>query len=131
MSSTLGLILGSSILRKQVVAITGLAMVGFVIAHLAGNITLFLGPTAFNNYAHKVQSLAPLVWTMRIVLITAVILHVALTLALQAEQLEGGPKLGHPHHGLFRSSYHRLLSPPSFRFHLRCQGWPSIRHRRP
>ena len=94
MSSTFGLILGSSILRKQVVAITGLAMAGFVIAHLAGNITLFLGPTAFNNYAHKLQNLAPLVWTMRIGLIAAVLLHVALTLKLV---LENRAARGRPH----------------------------------
>jgi len=85
-------ILGSSILRKQLVAVTGLAMIGFVIAHLAGNLTIFLGPDAFNEYAHKLQSLGPLLWVMRSGMIAAVVLHVSLTLTLVFENRSARPQ---------------------------------------
>ena len=49
-------ILLSSVFRKQVIAITGLAMVGFVVAHLSGNLLIFAGPEVFNAYAHALPS---------------------------------------------------------------------------
>lgn len=48
----LGATLGSSIGRKIVNGVTGLAFVGFVIGHLIGNMLLFVGPGPFNDYAH-------------------------------------------------------------------------------
>ena len=39
----------SSVFKKQLVAITGLILVGFIIVHLAGNFIIFLGPDAFNH----------------------------------------------------------------------------------
>ncbi len=50
-------ILGSSVGKKAITGLTGLALVGFVIGHLVGNLTLFLGPDAFNGYAHFLESL--------------------------------------------------------------------------
>lgn len=85
MASNFKALLGSSIFRKQVSALTGLAMVGFVIAHLSGNLLIFAGPEAFNAYAHKLASLGPLLWVMRFGLIICVILHVAITLTLAKE----------------------------------------------
>ena len=40
-------------------ALTGLMLIGFLIAHLAGNLTLFAGDggTAFDAYAHSISSL--------------------------------------------------------------------------
>lgn len=92
MNSTMGFILRSSILRKQLIAVTGLALVGFVIAHLAGNATFFFGPTAFNDYAHKMQSLGPLLWIMRGGLITVATVHVVFTLALVYENRRARPR---------------------------------------
>jgi succinate dehydrogenase / fumarate reductase cytochrome b subunit len=55
---------------------TGLIGVGFVIGHMAGNLLTFRGPEAINAYAHFLQSTGELLWIVRLVLITAVILHV-------------------------------------------------------
>lgn len=85
MASNFKALLGSSIFRKQVSALTGLAMIGFVIAHLSGNLLIFAGPEAFNAYAHKLASLGPLLWVMRFGLIICVVLHVAITLTLAKE----------------------------------------------
>ncbi len=45
-----------SITSKQIVAVTGLMLIVFVIAHLAGNLFIYGGPQAFNGYAEKLVS---------------------------------------------------------------------------
>ena len=47
--------LSSSIGKKQLIAISGLAMVGFLVVHLLGNFLMYLGPEAINSYAKKVK----------------------------------------------------------------------------
>ena len=51
--------LKSSIGKKQIVATTGLLLVGFILGHLAGNFFIYLGPEAFNGYAKKLAGLRP------------------------------------------------------------------------
>jgi len=48
----------SSVGKKVITGITGLLLVGFVIAHLVGNMTLFIpdGGHAFNAYAHFLET---------------------------------------------------------------------------
>jgi succinate dehydrogenase / fumarate reductase cytochrome b subunit len=65
----------TSIGAKAVVAITGLALVGFVIVHLLGNLQIFLGPDALNAYAKKLSSLPALVWAVRIGLLVVFVTH--------------------------------------------------------
>lgn len=50
-------LLSSSIGRKFVMGLTGLLLCGFLVAHLAGNLKLFAGAKAFNEYAHFLHSL--------------------------------------------------------------------------
>lgn len=73
---------GTTVAQELLVAVTGLAMVGFIFGHLLGNFLIFKGPEAFNAYAHHLQSLGPLLWAARIGLITALVLHVWTTVAL-------------------------------------------------
>jgi succinate dehydrogenase / fumarate reductase cytochrome b subunit len=47
----------SSVGKKVITGITGLALVGFVIVHLLGNLTLFIGAEAFNSYAYFLEHL--------------------------------------------------------------------------
>lgn len=44
-----------SVGKKLLVALTGLALSGFLGAHLAGNLLLFAGPDAFNGYARRLE----------------------------------------------------------------------------
>jgi succinate dehydrogenase / fumarate reductase cytochrome b subunit len=44
--------LSASVGTKIVIGLTGLALVGFLIYDLAGNLLVFLGPEAFNSHAH-------------------------------------------------------------------------------
>lgn len=84
--------LRSSVFRKQVIAVTGLAMVGFLVAHLSGNLLIYAGPDAFNSYAEKLHALGPLLWVMRIGLIVSVALHVWLTITLVLENRKARPQ---------------------------------------
>ena len=90
MSSNLSTVLKSSIFRKQLSALTGLALVGFVIAHLAGNLFIFMGPEAFNEYAHSLQEMGhgKLVWIMRSGLFVAFLIHIIVTLSLAWENTQ-------------------------------------------
>ena len=49
-------LLSSSIGQKFVMGVTGLLLCGFLVAHLAGNLLLFLGAKPFNEYAHALHA---------------------------------------------------------------------------
>jgi succinate dehydrogenase / fumarate reductase cytochrome b subunit len=46
----------SSVGKKVFTGLTGFLLIGFVIVHLIGNLTLLIGPAAFNNYAHFLET---------------------------------------------------------------------------
>jgi succinate dehydrogenase / fumarate reductase, cytochrome b subunit len=62
--------------KKAVMAISGLVLTGFLAGHLAGNLGVYLGPVAFNQYAATIKSIAPLLWGTRITLLVMVMLHI-------------------------------------------------------
>ncbi|MBO84342.1 MAG: succinate dehydrogenase [Deltaproteobacteria bacterium] len=68
--------LGSTIGLKVVMAVSGLALFGFVIGHLLGNLQVFLGAEAFNSYAETLQSSRALVWTARVGLLSLIFAHI-------------------------------------------------------
>jgi succinate dehydrogenase / fumarate reductase, cytochrome b subunit len=68
--------------RELLIAVSGLALVGFILGHLAGNLLFLLGPEAFNAYAEHLQSLGPLLWVARIGLLVALGLHMVVTILI-------------------------------------------------
>ena len=67
----------STIGKKVVMGVTGLIGLGFVLAHMAGNLQVFSGAEKIDAYGALLQGpLHELVLLSRIVLITAVILHI-------------------------------------------------------
>ncbi len=69
--------------KKYVMAITGIMMIGFVVAHMIGNLKMYLGAADLNHYAdflkHLLYPLAPkgvTLWLMRAGLLAALVLHV-------------------------------------------------------
>lgn len=66
--------LSTSVGTKLLIATTGLALVGFLIGHLIGNLLLFLGPETFNAYGHALIS-NPLIIPVEIGLIAIFLLH--------------------------------------------------------
>src|SRR6476620_11942781 len=62
--------------NKFLVALTGLALTGFVIAHMTGNLLLFKGRDALNSYALFLKDRGALLWGARIGLLVAFVLHI-------------------------------------------------------
>src|SRR5208282_6477892 len=78
--------------KKVVMAITGVVLVGFVIAHMLGNLKIFSGPDEINAYSRFLREVGSpalaygqLLWMVRIVLLICVALHV--TAALQLSRM--------------------------------------------
>jgi succinate dehydrogenase / fumarate reductase cytochrome b subunit len=80
---------GTMVGKKVVMAVTGLVLVGFVIAHMLGNLKIFLGAEAIDAYAVFLRTMGEplfpyslLLWTVRIVLLLCVALHITAAVQL-------------------------------------------------
>ena len=78
--------------KKVVMAVTGVVLVGFVIAHMLGNLKIFSGPDEINAYSRFLREVGTpalaygqLLWVVRIVLLTCVALHI--TAAVQLSRM--------------------------------------------
>ena len=72
-------------------ATTGIGLVGFIIAHLLGNLLIFAGPAALNEYAKRLHDLGPLLWVARLGLLGMVGLHIWSAVKLTAENRKARP----------------------------------------
>ncbi len=81
----------SSIGKKWLVALTGIALLGFVAGHLAGNLQMFAGPGKINAYAEFLHANEKPLWVARIGLIAAFGLHVAATITLVIQNKAARP----------------------------------------
>jgi succinate dehydrogenase / fumarate reductase, cytochrome b subunit len=66
----------STVGKKIVMGATGIIMVGFVVAHMAGNLQVFLGREVFNRYAELLHTSEELLWVARLILLVSVGLHI-------------------------------------------------------
>jgi succinate dehydrogenase cytochrome b subunit len=78
--------------KKVVMAVTGVVLVGFVIAHMLGNLKIFSSPDEINTYSHFLREVGTpelaygqLLWVVRIVLLICVALHI--TAAVQLSRM--------------------------------------------
>src|SRR5258706_4244685 len=83
----------STIGKKAVMAVTGLALFGFVIGHLAGNLQIYIpdGGKKINDYGHFLHSSMGLLWTARIGLLLAVGLHILASVQLVIRNRQARP----------------------------------------
>ena len=74
----------SSIGKKTLVALTGAFLVVFVLGHMTGNLLVFMGPDAINEYGHMLQSAGHgvLVWVARAFVFGSIALHAIATIQL-------------------------------------------------
>ncbi len=70
--------------KKAAVAVTGVVLFGFVIAHMLGNLQVFLGPKALNDYAESLHAVPTVLWAARLVLLGSVAVHITFTVQLVA-----------------------------------------------
>ncbi|WTW96333.1 succinate dehydrogenase cytochrome b subunit [Streptomycetaceae bacterium NBC_01309] len=94
----------SSVGKKTVMAVTGLIMLGYLVAHMAGNLKIFFGPDEFNGYGHWLRHMGEPVlhseWGLTIVrvgLLASVILHAVCAYQLSRRDIKARPvRYAHP-----------------------------------
>lgn len=69
--------------KKYAMALSGIALMGYVLVHMIGNLKMYLGPADFDHYAEFLRELlvpiAPrtvVLWILRSGLLGAVVLHI-------------------------------------------------------
>jgi len=77
--------LNSSIGKKFVMALTGFFLIVFLKVHLIGNLTLFLGAEAFNNYVAALDVVKPLIRVIEVILALGFIFHIVTGMRLWRE----------------------------------------------
>ncbi|HEX5587235.1 MAG TPA: succinate dehydrogenase cytochrome b subunit [Acidimicrobiia bacterium] len=73
----------SAVGKKWVMAVSGIILLGYVLAHMVGNLKVFLGEEHLNEYAEWLRTLGEpafprtvVLWGMRIVLTLAFVFHI-------------------------------------------------------
>lgn len=69
-------LIDTTIGKKALMAVSGIVLLGFVLAHMAGNLLVFAGPAAINGYADGLRTFPALLWVARGVLVAAVCAHI-------------------------------------------------------
>ena len=67
-------------------------LVLFVIGHMLGNMTVFFGPDVINAYAMHLRDLGPLLWLIRLAMLSMVALHIWFTMLVWKENLAAHPQ---------------------------------------
>jgi succinate dehydrogenase / fumarate reductase cytochrome b subunit len=89
----------STVALKALMAVTGLILISYLLAHMYGNLKIFAGPEAFNEYAHHLRTLGEpifpysgVLWVIRVILIVSVVGHMyaAFTMWSRARKARGG-----------------------------------------
>ncbi len=81
----------SSLGKKYIMALTGLALLGFATGHLVGNLQVFSHPDKINGYAHFLQGLGPVLWVVRGSLLAIAALHIWAMAQLTIENHQARP----------------------------------------
>ena len=77
--------------RKFLMAVSGVVLIVFIIAHLVGNLQVFESPDRMNGYAFFLHDLGPTLWIWRTILLLCAVVHIwaATVLALEDRKARG------------------------------------------
>ncbi len=88
----------SAIGKKYVMALSGIALMGYVLAHMIGNLKVYLGEEDLNHYGEWLRTLGEPalphtvgLWILRILLLGAFLAHVHVAFALTIENRRARP----------------------------------------
>ena len=101
----------SSIGKKQIVAVTGLLLILFVVGHLAGNLFMYGGPEVFNGYADFLNKLHPTLYLIESALAIIFIVHLYVTAVLVWENVQARGKGYAVHKPVGKRSWATRLMP--------------------
>ncbi|RBY89480.1 succinate dehydrogenase cytochrome b subunit [Blastococcus sp. TF02A-30] len=89
----------NSVFKKAVMAISGIILVLYLIAHMIGNLKAFAGAEDFNHYSHWLRTIgnpalpgATALWLIRIVLLVAVVAHIWAAVSLWRQARRARPE---------------------------------------
>lgn len=96
--STLTTLWRSTVGKKAVMAVSGLVMLLYLVAHMLGNLKVFFGPDELNGYAAWLRTLGEpflrhewFLWLARVGLLAAVVLHGVAAYQLSRRDLAARP----------------------------------------
>lgn len=83
----------TSVGKKYIMAASGIVWAGFVAAHMAGNLLMFVSADAYNKYGHMLVS-GNIIYIVEAVLIAALLAHVlcAISLTLENRRARGSER---------------------------------------
>jgi succinate dehydrogenase / fumarate reductase, cytochrome b subunit len=77
--------------KKFLMAVTGIVLSLYVLAHLLGNLQIYMGADKINAYAHLLHANEGLLWSARIVLLVTVGVHALAGIILTLEKRSSRP----------------------------------------
>lgn len=90
----------SDVAKKWTMASSGIVLLGYIAAHMVGNLKVYLGPDSINEYGHALRDLGGhlvpeehLLWIMRIGLAIAFGIHVFAAYSLTRKNLKARGKI--------------------------------------
>ncbi|WP_052865959.1 succinate dehydrogenase cytochrome b subunit [Streptomyces niger] len=106
-SSYAGILWHSTVGKKTAMAVSGIVMLLYLVAHMLGNLKIFFGAVEFDGYAHWLRTIGEpflhhewFLWIARIVLLAAVIVHAVAAYQLSRRDIAARPtKYAHPSPG--------------------------------
>jgi succinate dehydrogenase / fumarate reductase, cytochrome b subunit len=81
----------SSVVKKAVMAVTGLILVAYLITHVVANLMVFQGPAMINAYSAFLHGTGGALWLARAVLLAALLLHVVAAVQLTLRRQTARP----------------------------------------
>ncbi|MFI9583797.1 succinate dehydrogenase [Streptomyces sp. NPDC052236] len=88
----------STLGKKTVMAVSGLIMLSYLIAHVLGNLKVFFGPGEFNAYGHWLRTMGEPVlhyewglWIVRVALLASVVAHAVAAYQLSRRDIRARP----------------------------------------
>lgn len=89
----------STLIKKAVMAVTGVVLYGFVLGHMVGNLKAFQGSAKFNHYAEFLREMgSPILphegalWIARLGLLACLVLHVVAAWQITQAQRRARPE---------------------------------------
>jgi succinate dehydrogenase / fumarate reductase cytochrome b subunit len=100
----------SPIGKKLISGATGLALAGFVLVHMLGNLLLFLGHDAYNAYAEHLASWGVLLYAVEGLLVSIALLHMAVGSSVFVGRLRARPEGYTEYQSVGENSYQSFSS---------------------
>jgi succinate dehydrogenase cytochrome b subunit len=87
----------SSVGKKVITGLTGFLLIGFVVFHLLGNLTLLLGPGPFNSYSHFLETVGHgwLVVVVEVGLVAVFLFHIVAGVVVSLTDKAAARKIGY------------------------------------